>query len=644
MPSFLRRVILGSLLGLTSMVFAENTYTALSSGISSSDHTPTAKKTANPKFHRFSGHHMIVSKGGNAFRGFYFLFVDNARSLTPAHGRRSFADGSYQHPYRTLAEAEANSEPDDIIYVFPGDGTTMGMDSGIALQADQHLWGAGMSHVLHTSRGSVTIPAMASSAPKITNTAGDGITLATDNDISGFVLSDVISNGVFGNNPQGVAISSCTIGNSQLDQIHLEYSASSGSVTLDSLTITNGSLNGIFIDSSVSSSMECRVNNCVIQGCAISSIDASFSNAVSVLLTNNTIAGNGSSSRITMVGPSTLLVSGNTFTNNTSIDLAPLLIITGTNAISAVVASNNVSGNTCGAMHFILNDGESVLSLTDNTVTNNGTGAIGTLGAAIFIDPNNTSAGSCNLVLSNNTIAGNGGDALFAFNGGFNDLQVTASDNRVIGNGGGGYVFANACNTFTLTAINNTISGGGDHGITTGGGLAMITATVTVSNNQITGNNNFANGIALSHAGSTLNLNVMNNDISGNDSSGILLYASDPIESVIAKIENNTITNNQNTGSNASGGIDLEQFTDMCGDLNDNVLTDNVGGDVFIGSTEATPSVCLEMSGNNSGTGYILSSGTGVFNLAPLNAASANVGTITESGPVTLVESCICSP
>ena len=620
MTAFLRSIFLGSLIGVTSLVFAETTSTGPSSSAHlSATRQSTKAKSANPQFRRFSNHRLTVSKGNAAFKDFYFLFVDNTSSTNSTHGRRSSADGSFIHPYRTLAEAEADSEPSDIIYVFPGDGTTNGMDSGIELQADQKLWGAGTSHVLQTSEGNVTIPALAASAPKITNPDGDGITLATDNEVSGIVLPNVAGNGVAGDSPGSVAISSCTIVGSQLD--------------------------GIFIDSAASStSTAFTVSNCVIQASAVRSIDATFSNAVSAQMLNNTVEGNTGGSLLTFVDASTLSVSGNAFRNGTSISDAPLIIIAGSNSLSAVVHSNAISGNTCGAMRFILNDAPSLLSLTDNTVTNNGTGSQGSLGSAIFINPNGTSSGSCNLVLSNNTISGNTGSALYCFNGSFNDFQVTASDNSIIGNGGAGYVFANACSNFTLTAVNNTISGGGDHGITTAGGLTMTTADITLSNNQITANANFANGVALSHEGTTLHFNAKNNDLSGNDSSGILLYSSGVIDTVTASIENNTITNNQNLAANASAGIDLEQFTVLCVQFNDNALTNNVGTDVFIGSTEASPAACVAMTGNNSSSGYTLVNGAGVFNLSPTNAASVNIGTITTIGVIPSTPSCACSP
>ncbi len=54
----------------------------------------------------------------------FFVFVDNL----------SGSDGTIEDPYATLAEAQANSSPHDIIYVFTGDGTATGMNSGIVLK------------------------------------------------------------------------------------------------------------------------------------------------------------------------------------------------------------------------------------------------------------------------------------------------------------------------------------------------------------------------------------------------------------------------------------------------------------------------------------------------------------------------------
>lgn len=560
----------------------------------------------------------------------FFVFVNNTSSSL----------GTFESPYPTLLLAQENSKPGDFIYVFSGDGTTKGMNAGMTLQKNQKFWGSGISHVVQTRQGTVTIPAQTTATPQMTNTAGNGITLAAGNDISGFVLTDVMGYGIFGIDPKNIQISSSTINNSQLDQIHLEYSTSSGTIALNNLTLTNGEQQGVFISSTTTSPIICIMNNCIIQDTFAGSIDASFANAATFTLTNSTIQRNGSASTFLFEGPSTLSVSGNTFSNNTSINLAPLFITADASPLSAAIAHNTINENVCGAVHFVLNDTNSAhLTLANNAIANNGIGAIGPFGASIFIDPNGTTSGNCNISLTDNILSGNTGASLYCANGNFNDFQVAATGNLLTGNGGGGCIFANGCNTFTLTATNNTISDAGDHGIATDGSVTMTTANMTFSNNQISGNTNFGNGIAISHKGTNLNFTATNNTISNNATSGILFFSSGVIENIAVKIENNTINNNQNLGSNAAGGVDIEQFDNLSGTFINNTLSNNTTSGVFIGSAEPSPSVCLEMVGNNSNT-YVFSSGTGVFNLTPCNVATVNTGLIIPIGTITLVESC----
>ncbi|MDR3478403.1 MAG: right-handed parallel beta-helix repeat-containing protein [Gammaproteobacteria bacterium] len=569
-------------------------------------------------------------------RPLHFVFVDNT----------SHSNGTYESPFPTLALAQENSGINDIIYVFPGDGTTKGMDAGIILQHNQKFWGSGTNHSIQASQGNIIIPAQSSFAPKMTNIAGDGITLASVNQVSGFTLTNVIGNGIIGTTAENIEISECTIDRSQFDQIHLEYNRSSGTATLNNLILTNGAINGIFIDAATAS-MDCSVNGCTIQDNTVFAIDASCAKQAIFKLMNNkfehngSLGGGGGTTFINFNGPSTLLISGNTFNNNRSVDLAPLLIKAGTTPLSATIENNTINENVCGAIHFVLNDTDSAqLNVSNNTVTNNGSGSIASFGSALLINPNGSTTGNCRLNLTDNTFLDNNASCLYCANGAFNDFQVNATGNTLTGNGGGGFVFANGCNTFALNATNNIISNGHDHGITTGGGITIASADITISRNQITGNTNFANGIALSHAGSNLNFIATNNNISENDTSGIIMYSSDVIENVVVNIENNTINNNQNLGSNAVGGVDLEQYTNLSGSIANNTLANNIGAGLFVGSTEPSPSVCLNMNGNNSNTGYTLSSGTGIFNLAPCDVNSINTGTITPIGTITAVQSC----
>ena len=112
---------------------------------------------------------------------FFFLFVDNTSSSA----------GTFSSPYSTLLAAQLGSSPNDIIYVFPGDGTTNGMDAGITLKDNQKFLGAGMPHTLMTTQGAITIPAFADSMPKMTNFDGNALSLANSNEVAGFNIFNI---------------------------------------------------------------------------------------------------------------------------------------------------------------------------------------------------------------------------------------------------------------------------------------------------------------------------------------------------------------------------------------------------------------------------------------------------------------------
>ncbi len=120
---------------------------------------------------------------------YYFLFVDNtSRSL-----------GTYESPYPTLVDAQNASFPNTVIYVFPGDGTSAGMDAGITLQDGQMLLGAGSIYSLPTTLGSVSIPAFASTMPVLTNTTPNPvITIANNNTVAGLYIENTNGNGIYG--------------------------------------------------------------------------------------------------------------------------------------------------------------------------------------------------------------------------------------------------------------------------------------------------------------------------------------------------------------------------------------------------------------------------------------------------------------
>ncbi|MCK4934081.1 MAG: hypothetical protein KAR79_00685 [Simkaniaceae bacterium] len=96
--------------------------------------------------------------------------------------------GTFESPFGTLLEAQNASTPCDTIYVFRGDGTTTGMDMGVVMQENQTLAGSGSPLTVGTTLGPVTIPKLTELRPVITNTTGNGITLAINNTINGIII------------------------------------------------------------------------------------------------------------------------------------------------------------------------------------------------------------------------------------------------------------------------------------------------------------------------------------------------------------------------------------------------------------------------------------------------------------------------
>ena len=139
---------------------------------------------------------------------YYFWFVDNT----------SHSNGTFESPDNTLTSVNA-----DVIYVFPGDGTTNGMNSGITLQNNQRLWGSGFAQTLPTTVGTVIVPEM-SSRGAMDNTAvlpiimnlnsgANVITLGNNNEISGlFIENDSISNAIGGTNITNARLLNCSLG------------------------------------------------------------------------------------------------------------------------------------------------------------------------------------------------------------------------------------------------------------------------------------------------------------------------------------------------------------------------------------------------------------------------------------------------
>lgn len=98
-----------------------------------------------------------------------FVFVNHKKfdSLGVSGG-----EGTYESPYTTLASAQENSSPGDYIYVFFGDGSDKGYDSGFQFKQNQTLLSSGA----HVTVGHVRVPALTpGNYPLITKPQGAAI-------------------------------------------------------------------------------------------------------------------------------------------------------------------------------------------------------------------------------------------------------------------------------------------------------------------------------------------------------------------------------------------------------------------------------------------------------------------------------------
>ncbi len=514
---------------------------------------------------------------------YFVVFVNNTSS----------SNGTYESPYHTLAQAESNSAPNQIIYVFPGNGTTQGMNSGITLKNQQKFWGSGVSHSLATTLGTISIPQQTSTSPTITNTNadtdGNAVNLAANNQVSGFTIAAPLNDALYGTSLESLEVASCTF-----------------------------------------------------QNVTTFAIEAQFPGSASISITNNLFTNNVNGLFFDLKGTSTLNCSNNTFRGQTSPSEPPISILAENNTLTSQITNNLFDSNISGTNRYNLtNVNQANLSFLSNRVTNNGTGSQSSLGSSVVIVASGTIPVGA-IVLEGNTFTGNTSNALYFHTAGqFTNLSVTASSNTLSNIGGSAIVLATPSDTLTLVATSNTITQCGDNGIAVISSGNTTSGNITIANNTITNITNSSNGIAVNQDFTTLNLTLTDNVIDECEGTGVISYSPTGIDSFRLSASGNTISNCSNGGSNAASAFDIEQFTDLAATVAQNHFSTNVAPALFIGSTLTAPTACLTLTGNeNDGTYNLTNPGDGTFNLSPCNVDSVNVGTINSSGAITSVQSC----
>ncbi len=131
------------------------------------------------------------------------------------------ADGSFEAPFFSLADAEAASKTNDIIWVDEGNGTVEGYDTGIQLKDHQMLLGDGVRHLIPIANGLPwgdsyeLIYHLDNNRPNITGNIGqnfgDAVNLSNHNVVAGFVINGNQSTDGMRFGIAGIAVQDATI-------------------------------------------------------------------------------------------------------------------------------------------------------------------------------------------------------------------------------------------------------------------------------------------------------------------------------------------------------------------------------------------------------------------------------------------------
>ncbi len=358
-------------------------------------------------------------------------FVDNT----------SHSAGTYGSPFPTLLQAQNASSPNDMIYVFPGDGTTTGMDAGITLQDGQSFFGSGIKQHIRTTKGKMTIPTFSQGMPMM---AG-GVTTGNSNVISGFnVTTGIVGNSVATN------LNNLTVINNQIAGV-IQFQGT-GEVNICNNAVSDVlSSSGIILLAAPSGLITGKISNNFLKntqfgtlaGIDIDNLDEHNPGRFDLTIENNMIEGFALGIVASVLGTNSMVaVNGN------------IVDTTATTSNSGILFYNATAGRIGQQGHMIA---------TNNTVTMGKT--ITGIAGISAVDQSATSATPFqdtitfqnNIVNSTGNISPSGGFQLL----GFNKFCVTVDNNTVTGSvssNNPSYAFAAAPNgTINIDSFENNV-------------------------------------------------------------------------------------------------------------------------------------------------------------------------------------------
>ena len=526
---------------------------------------------------------------------YFFWFVNNT----------SHSKGTFESPFPTLIAAQNASRPGDVIYVFPGDGTSQGMDAGIELKNNQYLFGAGINQKLSTTTGSLLIPPQASGLPNLTAPLGSPVvTVANNNTISGFQITSNANGtlkgsyciGSFSGTTQDLFVFS-NILTANNGAIGVFPNMPSGQVIITNNTVQSIDSQGVFgiYLAQMSGKGSYNVNNNLIsnfQNNAIFPPGVPSGTAIAI------IAQNQSWVNASVLGNQIIGCVGHAIDFHAFGEGRPIL--------SASVAGNQLEGvPLTGVGTFLLSDDDATITFQ---LLNNRTNEF-VFGIIAQAEGNSSMQGS----IQNNTLS----------NGPLGSGIIL--ETNLLTQAGSA--------TGSFHVISNDISRYGDaQGVATAAyGTSSLTALIQGNNiHEIGKAGIFSRGFVSSN----MNLVIVDNIINENNGGVEADAADDATINVV--LQRNTITNNN--GAGFFGHLNLDGHAKY--EISDNTFSNNNLMDLNSGSAvtilaEDSATVCLRMQDNQSTLeatqpDYDLENmGTGQFSIEPL---IGNTGTVNQSG------------
>ncbi len=381
--------------------------------------------------------------------------------------------GRSTSPFNTLAGAAAVDAANDIIYVFTGSGN---YTAGITLANSEKVVGNGVALVVN----SITLRA-AGTRPNVVNGAGNGITLGTDDMLTGFN---------FGNCTGGFAVQGASVGTIVINNMLISTNGGgldltgvgtpTAAISLDSVTSSGGTknvnlvgLNGA-IDLGSGGLSGASGNAFDVSGAGNAVITYSGTIGNTTARPVNVANKNGGS--VTLSGAVTGSANGISLTTNTGATITftgGISLSTGANAAFTATGGGTVTAtqNNTTIVNTLTTTTGTALNVANTTIGAGGLTfrSISSSGAVIGINLNSTGV-TGGLTVSGNGAAGTGGTI----------LNSAGDGNAATFDGGIQMV---GTNSPSLNWMNVTDSAGDAR--TEGIYMNNVTGTVTVANTVI---------------------------------------------------------------------------------------------------------------------------------------------------------------